>query len=175
MPPNVSLGPLDRKRSYVPAVDSYWAVLTKLLLCLVNLTNEIYKSITRFGHALLRPVNKLELADRARTTISCVCYFELSQYVLRHIVFSNGIHYKALVSHWAVTGPILMAFLLEQNQSNWNIVIKSYSSILQILLQYDWDNLNSKKTMSVTNTLTSGRYNSDMNASCLLGRHNLKI
>ena len=96
---NVTLWSPEIKRSYVPAVDSYWAVLTKLLLCLVNLTYEIYKSITRFGHALLWPVNKLELADSAGTTISCVCYFELSQYVLWHIVFSNGIHYKALVSH----------------------------------------------------------------------------
>ena len=96
---NVSPGPPDRKRSYVPAVDSYWAVLTELLLCLVNLTYEIYKSITRFGHALLWPVNKLELADSAGTTVSCIRYFELSQYVLWHIVFSNGIHYKALVSH----------------------------------------------------------------------------
>jgi len=117
----------ERKCSYIPAVDSYWAVLTELLFCLVNLTYEIYKSITRLGHALLWPVNKLELADSAGTTISCICYFELSQYVLWHIVFSNGIHYKALISHWAVTGPVLMAFLLERNQYNYNIVIKSYT------------------------------------------------
>ena len=117
----------NRKHSCVPAMDSYWTVLTKLLLCLVNLTNEIYKSITRFGHPLFWPVNKLELANSSWATISCICHFDLAQYVLWHVVFSNGIHYKALVPDWAITGPILVAFLLKVNQSNYNTAIKTFT------------------------------------------------
>lgn len=45
----------------VPAVNADWSVLAELLLGFVHLANEIDEALPRFGHALLRPVGKLEL------------------------------------------------------------------------------------------------------------------
>lgn len=44
-------------------------VLAKLLLGFVNLSDEIDKSLSRFGHSLLGPICELELTHRSRLTI----------------------------------------------------------------------------------------------------------
>lgn len=42
-------------------MDRDWSILSKLLLGFMHLANEINESLPRFGHALLRPISKLEL------------------------------------------------------------------------------------------------------------------
>lgn len=44
-----------------PAVHSDGTVLTKLLLGLVHLTNEVDEALPGLGYALLRPICELEL------------------------------------------------------------------------------------------------------------------
>ena len=44
-----------------PAVDRDWSVLSKLLLCFMNLANEIDEALPGFGDALLWPISELEL------------------------------------------------------------------------------------------------------------------
>lgn len=45
----------------LPAVNRDGSVLSKLLLGFMHLANEINEALPRFGHALLRPIGKLEL------------------------------------------------------------------------------------------------------------------
>lgn len=42
-------------------MDRDWSILPKLLLGFMHLANEINESLPGFGHALLRPISKLEL------------------------------------------------------------------------------------------------------------------
>lgn len=46
-----------------PAVHSDGPILSKLLLCLVHLPDEVDEAFTCFGYSLLWPVCKLELSD----------------------------------------------------------------------------------------------------------------
>ena len=62
--------------------------LTKLLLGLVNLANEIDESFTRLRNTLFGPISKLELAYGARRTVAGIGHFEFAQEVLGHIIFS---------------------------------------------------------------------------------------
>ena len=50
-------------------MDSNWSVLAELFLGLVHLSDEVDKSLTGLGHALLGPVRKVELSDRARLAV----------------------------------------------------------------------------------------------------------
>jgi len=43
---------------------SDWSVLAKLLLCFMNLTNEVDESLARLRHTLLRPISEVELSYR---------------------------------------------------------------------------------------------------------------
>lgn len=47
----------------LPAVHSYWPILTKLLFSFVHLANEINESLPWLWHSLLWPIGELELAD----------------------------------------------------------------------------------------------------------------
>ena len=50
------------------------SVLAELLLGLVHLPDEVDESLAGLGHALLRPLHELELADGARLAVPCVCH-----------------------------------------------------------------------------------------------------
>lgn len=43
------------------AVDRDWSILSKLFLGFMHLTDEINKSLSRFGDTLFRPISELEL------------------------------------------------------------------------------------------------------------------
>lgn len=94
------------------AVHRDWAVLAELLLRLVHLANEIDEALPGLGHALLRPISELELADGARGAVARVCHLELAQDVLRHVVLGDGVHHEALVTDRSVARPVLMTLLL---------------------------------------------------------------
>lgn len=47
--------------AFSPAVDRYRPVLSELLLGFMHLPNEIYKTLSGFGHPLFRPIGELEL------------------------------------------------------------------------------------------------------------------
>ena len=59
---------------------------------------------------LFGPIGELKLSNRSRAAIPGVCDFEFAQQILRHIIFSQGIHYKTLVSCRSITWPILGTF-----------------------------------------------------------------
>ena len=68
-------------------------------------TGWILLNFTLFG-----PIGELKLSNRSRAAIPGVCDFEFAQQILRHIIFSQGIHYKTLVSCRSITWPILGTF-----------------------------------------------------------------
>ena len=94
------------------AVHGDGPLLAELLLGLVHLPNKVDEALAGLGHALLRPVGELELADRARLAVAGVRHFELSQQVLRHVVLGQRVHHEALVAGGPVAGPVLGALLL---------------------------------------------------------------
>ena len=83
---------------HIPAVDSDWPFLAKLLLRLVHLAHEVRELSAELGHPLLWPVRELELPQRARLAVPGVRHLELAQEVLRHVVLRQGVHYEALVT-----------------------------------------------------------------------------
>lgn len=95
-----------------PAMHSDRTVLSKLLLGLVDLPNEVNEPIPRLRHPLFRPVNELELPKGAWAAVSRICHLELSQYVLGHVVLCNRIHHKTLVADRSLAWPVLVTFLL---------------------------------------------------------------
>lgn len=56
------------------------------------------------------------LSTASAPTYPGVCDFELSEDVLRHVVFSHRIHHKVLVPGWALRWPVLMALLLQERK-----------------------------------------------------------
>lgn len=50
-------------------------------------------------------------------TYPCICYFEFSQNVLRHVVFCHRIYNKILIAGRPLTGPVLVAFLLKKKET----------------------------------------------------------
>lgn len=50
------------------------SILSKLLLSLVHLSQEIDESIATFRHTLFRPVGELELTDSPRSSVARVRY-----------------------------------------------------------------------------------------------------
>jgi hypothetical protein len=70
----------------IPAVNSDWSLLSKLLFGLVNLANKVGELSAQLRDSLFRPVRKLELSDRPRLTVTGVRHLELAQEVLRHVV-----------------------------------------------------------------------------------------
>lgn len=48
--------------AFLPAVNTDWSILAKLLLGFVHLADEIDEALPGFGHALLWPISELELA-----------------------------------------------------------------------------------------------------------------
>lgn len=89
---------MERGGMHIPAVDSDWPFLAKLLLRLVHLAHEVRELSAELGHPLLRPVRELELPQRARLAVPGVRHLELAQEVLRHVVLRQGVHYEALVT-----------------------------------------------------------------------------
>lgn len=65
-------------------------------------------------------------------THSGISDLELTQNVLRHVVFSHGIHHKVLVPSRALCWPVLMALFLKKErevkpqQSKWACCPKAY-------------------------------------------------
>lgn len=49
-------------------------------------------------------------------THPCICDFEFSQNVLRHVVFCHRIYNKILIAGRPLTGPVLVAFLLKKKR-----------------------------------------------------------
>ncbi len=49
--------------SFLPTVDRYGSILTKLLFCFMHLANEVDEAFPWFWHALFWPVCELELPD----------------------------------------------------------------------------------------------------------------
>lgn len=45
------------------------SILSKLLLCFMDLSNEVNETLPSFWHSLFWPVGELELADGSRLTI----------------------------------------------------------------------------------------------------------
>lgn len=78
-------------------MDSDRTFLAKLLFCFVHLSNKVYETFGRLGNALFRPVGELELPDSPRPIVNCVGHFELSQYVLRHVVLRDGFDDECIV------------------------------------------------------------------------------
>lgn len=52
------------------------AILSKLLLRLMHLSEEVNEPFAALGHALLRPVRELELADGAGSSVARVSYLD---------------------------------------------------------------------------------------------------
>ena len=78
----------------------------KIIHCFPNKnTLWVLINFTLFG-----PIGELKLSNRSRAAIPGVCDFEFAQQILRHIIFSQGIHYKTLVSCRSITWPILGTF-----------------------------------------------------------------
>lgn len=90
--------------------------LSELLFRLVHLSNKIYEPFGRLGYTLLRPVGELELPDGPRTVVDRVGHLELSEYVLRHVVFGYGLDDERIVPDRPLGRPVLVAFLLQSIQ-----------------------------------------------------------
>lgn len=95
-----------------PAMDGDRPFLAKLLFGLVHLSDKVDEPFGRFGHALFRPIGELELPDRPRTVVNRVRHLELSEYVLRHVVFGDGFHDKRIVPDRPFRRPVLVTFFL---------------------------------------------------------------
>ena len=54
-----------------------WSFLAELLLCLVDLPDEVNEALARLGDALLRPVSELELADGPALSVPGVRHLEM--------------------------------------------------------------------------------------------------
>ena len=54
---------------------------------------------------LLRPVHELELSDCPWLSVAGVRHFKLPQQVLRHVIFSQRIHHKAL-KYWNIIAMV---------------------------------------------------------------------
>ena len=54
---------------YRPAVHCDWSILAKLFFGLMNLSNEIDESFTRFRDSLFRPIGEMELSNGSRLAI----------------------------------------------------------------------------------------------------------
>lgn len=89
-----------------------WTLLAELLFRLVHLSDKVYEPFSRLGHALFRPVGELELSDRSRPIVDRVGHFELSEDVLRHVVFRDGLHDERVVPDGPFGRPVLVAFFL---------------------------------------------------------------
>ena len=48
----------------------------------------------------------------------CIGDFELSQYILRHVVLGHRVDNKVLISRWAFAGPVLVTFVLKQHSNS---------------------------------------------------------
>lgn len=57
-------------------------------------------------------------------THPCICDFEFSQNVLRHVVFCHRIYNKILIAGRPFTGPVLVAFLLKKKDTSHQPVSK---------------------------------------------------
>jgi len=77
----------------------------------MHLADQLDYRLARLGHALLRPVHELELADSPRLAVARVCDLELPEYVLGHVVLGDGVHDEVLVADGAFAGPVLGALL----------------------------------------------------------------
>ena len=102
---------LEKSILSLPAVHRDRALLTKLLLGLVDLANEVNESLSRLGHPLLRPVRELELSDGPALAVPGVRHLELPQDVLRHVVLGQRVHHEVLIARAALTGPVLRALV----------------------------------------------------------------
>lgn len=98
------------------------AILAKLFLRLVHLTDEVYESIDRLRHALLGPVDELELSHRTARAVARVGHLELAQYVLGHVILGDWIDHEALVANctvrWPVEVTLFATHLLQLGQHN---------------------------------------------------------
>ena len=56
-------------------------LLTKLLLGLVHLADEVDEALAGLRDALLRPVGEVELANRSRLTVSRISHLTIHQLV----------------------------------------------------------------------------------------------
>ncbi len=83
-------------------MDSNRTILAKLLFRLVNLGNEVRERLTIAWRSNLGPFSVLELPNRARDPIACICDLELSECVCRHVVLHHRIDHKVLVAR----GPL---------------------------------------------------------------------
>lgn len=108
----------------LPAVDSERSFLAELFLGLVHLSNKVYESFGRLGYALFRPVGELELPDGPRPVVDSVCHFELSEYVLRHVVLRDWFNNESVVPDGPLRRPVLIAFFLKKKTS------KNYRTVL---------------------------------------------
>lgn len=95
-----------------PAMHCNGTILPKLLLCFVHLSNKINESIARLRNTLFRPIGELELSYRPWRTIPGIGNFKFTKNILRHVVFRNWINYETLITHWAITWPVLMTLFL---------------------------------------------------------------
>jgi len=94
-------------------MDGDRTFLAELLFRLVHLSNKVYETFGRLGHALLRPVGELELPDGPRTVVDRVGHLKLPKYVLRHVVFGYGFDDERVVPDGSLRWPVLVAFLLQ--------------------------------------------------------------
>lgn len=58
----------------LPAMYSNWAVLSKLFLGFMNLTQEVYEALATLWHPLFRPICELELTDCSRCSVSGISH-----------------------------------------------------------------------------------------------------
>ena len=94
-------------------MDSDGTLLAELLFGFVHLTNEVNEGLSGLGDSLLWPVRELELADRPGRAVTSVSHLELSQEVLWHVVFGQGIDHEALIPLGPVTRPVLGTLFLK--------------------------------------------------------------
>lgn len=93
-------------------MDGDRTFLAELLFRLVYLPDKVYEPFGRLGHALLRPVGELKLSDGPRTVVDRVGHLELSENVLRHVVFGYGLDDERVVPDGSLGWPVLIALFL---------------------------------------------------------------
>lgn len=78
-------------------MNSNWTILSKLIFCLVYLSNEVCKCLTIAGHTDLWPLSVLELTNSTRDTIPRISNLELSKCVCWHVVLNHRIDHEVLI------------------------------------------------------------------------------
>lgn len=103
---------------YKLLIDSDWI---DLLLFLFHISKQ--KKNSRKPCTMHYSVNRALNCDFDKTH-PCICDFEFSQNVLRHVVFCHRIYNKILIAGRPLTGPVLVAFLLKKKDTSHQPVSK---------------------------------------------------